>query len=42
VLTFDGITVEDWVNGGTVEGGEAEEEIWAKLKVERSKMKVYE
>ena len=27
VLTFDGITVEDWVNGGTVEGGEAEEEI---------------
>ena len=27
VLTFDGITIEDWVNGGTVEGGEAEEEI---------------
>ena len=27
VLTFDGITVEDWANGGTVEGGEAEEEI---------------
>ena len=28
VLTFDGITVEDWVDGGTIDAGEAEEMTW--------------
>ena len=27
VLTFEGISVSDWANGGTIDGGEVEEEI---------------